>query len=175
MNSIAQRWGYWYQRRFQNTERGRHFSKKLLAARSRTGRNGRTRKSSWGVRGGGELLGRPHSQAWTAFPHTLQTYNLPPPGPLCRGCSLPTCPYSHPIYVPPLSSTSWFSAACIHPAWPKAECLTLSTTSVFKTSQMWVQHTLGCSRCICRQLAHPSKVHEVSESEPSLNSTWGNF
>lgn len=118
MSSIAQRWGCWYQRRFQNTERGRHFSKTLLAARSRSGGNERTRQSSRGTwpLGRGLLTHGPappfHSRGCTSFAHTPAHLPPPSPCPLGRGRSLPTCPHSHPINVlPSLPSASLFSAA----------------------------------------------------------------
>lgn len=111
----------------------------------------------------------------TALPTHLPS-SLHPCPPQRGGLHCPPTPTRTPFLSSLfLFSTPSFSAAWIHPTWPRAEIFTLNTMSALKKSQIWVELRLGCSSCIWRQLVHPSKVHDGSESKLALPSTWENF
>lgn len=160
-------WEYWNQRRFQSSERGRCFAEKLLAVQTAGLAEPRIREFP----GSRALL--THRQ--TAPPTHLLS-SLHPCPPQRGGLHCPPTPTPTPLLSSLfLCSTPSFSAAWIHPTWPQAEIFTLNTMSVLKKSQIWVQLRLRCSSCVWRQLVHPSKVHDVSESKLALPSTWENF
>lgn len=148
MKSITQAWGYWNQRRFQSIERGPRFAEKLLAVRTGLAE----------LRGSASSQGSGPPGSWTALPTHLQAHRLTPPmSPQQAGLPWPPDPTPTPSLGSLfLYSASSFSTAGIHPAWPKADIFTLSTTSVLKKSQIWVQLRLEFSICIWRHLLRTS-------------------